>query len=298
MDGGLKLMQPARLLVYSCLGVVLASTIAACRPAPETKSYQLHGQVLAVHPEKQQVTIRHEDIANYMPGMTMSFPVTRAELLAGREPGEMVTATLEVTDALGRLSAIQRTGIQPLPTDTNAAAIPGNLLEPGNEVPDAAFIDQDNRRRAMSEWRGSATLLTFIYTRCPLPNFCPLMDRHFAAIQQTIASDSSLTGKAKLLSISFDPDHDSPAVLLAHARRLKADPSVWTFLTGDRVTLDRFAAKFGVGLIRPADTTEITHNLRTMLIGPDGRLVRIYPGNEWSPSKVLDDLRATIKPPA
>ena len=292
------MLQPARLLVYLCLGVTLASTIAACRPAPETKSYQLHGQVLAVHPEKQQVTIRHQDIAGYMPGMTMSFPVTKAELLAGREPGEMVTATLEVTDALGRLSAIQRTGMQPLPTDTNAAAIPGNLLEIGNEVPDAAFIDQDNRRRAMSEWRGSATLLTFIYTRCPLPNYCPLMDRHFAAIQQTIASDSSLTGKAKLVSISFDPDHDSPAVLLAHARRLKADPEVWTFLTGDRVTLDRFAAKFGVGLIRPADTTEITHNLRTMLIGPDGRLVRIYPGNEWSPSKVLDDLRATVKPPA
>lgn len=291
-------MQPARLLVYLCLGVTLASTIAACRPAPETKSYQLHGQVLAVHPEKQQVTIRHQDIAGYMPGMTMSFPVTKAELLAGREPGEMVTATLEVTDALGRLSAIQRTGIELLPTDSNAAAIPGNLLEPGSQVPDAAFIDQDNRRRAMSEWRGSATLLTFIYTRCPLPNYCPLMDRHFAAIQQTIASDSSLTGKAKLVSISFDPDHDSPAVLLAHATRLKADPAVWTFLTGDRVTLDRFAAKFGVGLIRPADTTEITHNLRTMLIGPDGRLVRIYPGNEWSPSKVLDDLRATVKPPA
>ena len=296
MDGGLK--RPARLLRYSCLGVTLASTVMACRPAPETKLYQLQGQVLAVHPDKQQVTIRHEDIAGFMPGMTMSFPVTRPELLTGREPGEMVTATLEVTDALGRLSAIERTGMQPLPADSNAAAIPGNLLEPGSEVPDAAFIDQDNRRRAMSEWRGSATLLTFIYTRCPLPNFCPLMDRHFATLQRAITSDSALTGKAKLVSISFDPDHDSPAVLLAHARRLKADPSVWTFLTGDRVTLDRFAAKFGVGLIRPAETTEITHNLRTMLIGPDGRLVRIYPGNEWSPSKVLDDLRTTVKPPA
>jgi protein SCO1/2 len=296
MDGGLR--QPSRLLRYLCVGVTLASTFTACRPAPETRSFQLHGQVLAVHPDKQQVTIRHEDIAGYMPGMTMSFPVTKVELLTGREPGEMVTATLEVTDALGRLSAIERTGFQPLPTDSNAAAIPGNLLEPGSQVPDAAFIDQDNRRRALSEWRGTATLLTFIYTRCPLPNFCPLMDRHFATLQQAIASDTSLTGRAKLVSVSFDPDHDSPAVLLAHAKRLKADPAVWTFLTGDRVTLDRFAAKFGVGLIRPADTTEITHNLRTMLIGPDGRLVRIYSGNEWSPSKVLDDLRATVKPPA
>jgi protein SCO1/2 len=296
MDGGLR--RPVRLLRHLCLGVALAWMVTGCRPAPPTKSYQLRGQVLAVHPDKQQVTIRHEDIAGYMPGMTMSFPVTKAELLSGREPGEMVTATLEVTDALGRLSAIERTGFQPLPTDSNAASIPGNLLEPGDVVPDAALIDQDNRRRAISEWRGSATVVTFIYTRCPLPNFCPLMDRHFATLQQAIASDPALTGKAKLVSISFDPDHDSPAVLSAHAKRLRADPSVWTFLTGDRVTLDRFAAKFGVGLIRPSDTTEITHNLRTMLIGPDGRVVRIYSGSEWSPTKVLDDLRATLKPPA
>ena len=296
MDG--RLTRPARLQRLFFIGLALAALVTACRPAPETKSYQLHGQVLAVHPDKQQVTIRHEDIAGYMPGMTMSFPVTKPELLTGREPGEMVTATLEVTDALGRLSAIERTGMQPLPTDTNAAAIPGNLLEIGSEVPDAAFIDQDNRRRAFSEWRGSVTLLTFIYTRCPLPNFCPLMDRHFARLQNDITSDPALTGKARLVSISFDPEHDSPAVLLAHARRLKFDPSIWTFLTGDRVTLDRFAAKFGVGLIRPDGTTEITHNLRTVLIGPDGRIVRIYSGNEWSPAKVREDLRAAVKPPA
>ena len=296
MDG--RLTRPARLQRLFFIGLALAALVTACRPAPETKSYQLHGQVLAVHPDKQQVTIRHEDIAGYMPGMTMSFPVTKPELLTGREPGEMVTATLEVTDALGRLSAIERTGMQPLPTDTNAAAIPGNLLEIGSEVPDAAFIDQDNRRRAFSEWRGSVTLLTFIYTRCPLPNFCPLMDRHFARLQNDITSDPALTGKARLVSISFDPEHDSPAVLLAHARRLKFDPSIWTFLTGDRVTLDRFAAKFGVGLIRPDGTTEITHNLRTVLIGPDGRIVQIYSGNEWSPAKVREDLRAAVKPPA
>jgi len=296
MDG--RLTRPARLLRLLCIGLAIAASVTACHQAPETKSYQLHGQVLAVHPDKQQVTIRHEDIAGYMPGMTMSFPVTRPELLTGREPGEMVTATLEVTDALGRLSAIERTGMQPLPTDTNAAAIPGNLLEVGNEVPDAAFIDQDNRRRALSEWRGSVTLLTFIYTRCPLPNFCPLMDRHFARLQGDIASDPSLKGRARLVSISFDPEHDSPAVLLAHAKRLKFESSIWTFLTADRVTLDRFAAKFGVGLIRSDGTTEITHNLRTVLIGADGRIVQIYSGNEWSPSKVRDDFRAAVKPPA
>jgi protein SCO1/2 len=300
MDGRLTpAAWPLRLLVIVSVGgfAPIWST-AACRYSPETKSYQLRGQVLAVHPDKQQVTIRHEDIVGYMPGMTMTFPVAKPGLLTGRTPGEMVTATLAVTESLGTLTAIEHTGFQELPTDTNAAAIPGNMLEIGDAVPDAAFIDQSNRRRSFAEWRGNVTLLTFIYTRCPLPNYCPLMDRQFAAIQQTISSDEALREKARLVSVSFDPEHDSPAILKAHSARLKADPAIWTFLTGDRVTLDRFAARFGVGLIRPDGSTEITHNLRTTLIGEDGRIVRIYSGNEWSPRAALDDLRAAVKPPS
>ena len=296
MDG--RLRRPARLLCLICVLAVAALQAAACQRAPETKSYQLRGQVLAVHADKQQVTIRHEDIVGYMPGMTMSFPVSKRELLDGREPGELVTATLEVTDATGRLTAIERTGFEALPTNSNAAAIPGNLLAVGDAVPDTALLDQSNRRRSIAEWRGSVTLLTFIYTRCPLPNYCPLIDRHFATIQHAITADSVLRDKVRLVSVSFDPEQDSPAVLTAHAKRLKADPAIWTFLTGDRVTVDRFTARFGVGLIRPDGSLEITHNLRTILIGGDGRILRIYAGNEWSPSTAIEDLRTAVKPPA
>ena len=296
MDG--RLTRAARPLPWIVIAVTLLAPLSSCRYTPEARHYQLRGQVLSVQPDKQQVTIRHEDIVGYMPGMTMSFPVARPELLNGRTPGELVTATLEVSDATGRLTAIERTGFQELPADTNAAAMPGNLLEAGDTVPDAAFIDQDNRRRSFAEWRAGVTLLTFIYTRCPLPNYCPLMDRHFAAIQHSIENDGTLRGKARLVSVSFDPEHDSPAVLSAHATRLKANPAIWTFLTGDRVTVDRFAAKFGVGLIRPDGTPEITHNLRTALIGADGRVIRIYSGNEWSPTQAIEDLRAAVKPPA
>lgn len=296
MDG--RLTRPARPLPSIALAVTLIASLSSCRQTPDARQYQLRGQVLAVQPDKQQVTIRHEDIVGYMPGMTMNFLVARPELLNGRTPGELVTATLEVSDATGRLTAIERTGFQELPADTNAAAIPGNLLEAGDTVPDAAFIDQDNRRRSFAEWRGSVTLLTFIYTRCPLPSYCPLMDRHFAAIQQAIENDPAMRGKARLVSVSFDPQHDSPAVLTAHATRLNANPAIWTFLTGDRVTVDRFAANFGVGLIRPDGTPEITHNLRTTLIGADGRVIRIYSGNEWSPAQAIQDLRSAVKPPA
>ena len=137
-------------------------------------------------------------------------------------------------------------------------------------------------------------LLTFIYTRCPLPNFCPLMDRHFAKLQQAVAADAALRARVKLVSVSFDPEHDTPAVLAAHAERLKADP-------GDLDVPDRRSGD-GRSICRPhgrrrdaaGRRPEITHNLRTVLIGADGKIVRIYSGNEWTPSKVLDDLRAAV----
>jgi protein SCO1/2 len=137
-----------------------------------------------------------------------------------------------------------------------------------------------------------ATLVTFIYTRCPLPDFCPLMDSHFARLQQAILADPALRAKVRLVSISFDPDHDTPAVLKQHAATLKADPAIWTFLTGDRATVDRFAARLGVAVMRPDGETSITHNLRTTLVGSDGRIAHIYSGSAWETAAVLTDLRS------
>jgi len=271
---------------------------AACGRAEPPRRYPLRGQVLAVHPDKQQLTVRHEDIPGFMPGMTMSFEVGRPQLMQDRQPGELISATLEVVDYTGRLVEIQRTGTAPLPDNANEVALATELLAPGDPVPDTAFIDQDDRRRSLAEWRGSHTLVTFIYTRCPLPTVCPLMDQNFATIQRAVAEDAALRGRVTLLSVSFDPDHDTPEVLRAHAARRKADLSVWTFLTGDRATIDRFAGRFGVGVIRPSDTAgEITHNLRTAHLDPDLRVVKLYSGSEWTPGAVLADLRAAIQRP-
>jgi protein SCO1/2 len=123
------------------------------------------------------------------------------------------------------------------------------------------------------------------------------MDQNFATIQRAAAEDPVLRGRIRLVSISFDPDYDTPAVLSAHAARLKADPAVWTFLTGDRVTVDRFAGKLGVGVIRSPNEAEIAHNLRTVLIGADGRIAKIYSGSDWTPSQALADLRAALQAP-
>lgn len=279
-------------------GLALAAvTLGACgRPPAEVKRYELTGQVLAVHASSQELTIKHEDIPGYMPGMTMNFPVIASSLMVGREPGELITATLEVDGLVGKLVAITHTGSAPLPSSTNEVAMAGGILEVGDPMPDAALIDQTDRRRSLSEWKGTPVLVTFIYTRCPLPNYCPLMDRHFASLQRSVAADPALAGKLRWISISFDPEYDTPAVLTAHAKTVGADTSTWTFLTGDRKTIDRLAAKFGVGVIRgPAGETEITHNLRTGLFAADGTLIKMYPGSEWSPATVLTDLRAHLR---
>ena len=276
-------------------GAALA-LLASCTGAPKraVKQYELTGQVLAVYEARQELAIKHDDIEGYMPGMTMSFPVATKSLMVGRAPGELIKATLEVDGLVGRIVTITHVGNAPLP-DTNTAAMTEGILAVGDQVPDAALIDQQDRRRSLSEWIGTPTIITFIYTRCPLPNFCPAMNRHFAAIQKGLAADPALTGRVKLISISFDPEYDTPAVLAGFAAKHDSDPAVWTWLTGDRVTTDRLAARFGVGLIREKDTpTEVIHNLRTTLVDGAGRVVKIYSGSDWTPAAVLSDVRGVL----
>ena len=276
--------------------------LAGCsKPATTAavKRYPLSGQILVVNSARQSLSIKHHDIVGFMPAMTMTFEVARPDLMNGREPGELILGTLEVDDVSGKLVEITRTGMAPLPERGTGSSMAASMLDLGDTVPDAALIDQNDKRRAFTEWRGTPTLVTFIYTRCPLPNFCPLMDKNFAAIQRQVAADPALKGKIRLVSVSFDPDNDTPVVMKAHAATLGADPAVWTFLTADRITIDRFAARFGVSVAREGTAPgEITHNLRTTLVGADGKILRIYNGSEWTIPVVLADLHAAAAAPA
>src|SRR5262245_42384966 len=184
-----------------------------------------------------------------MPAMTMPYIVKDAQLLSGREPGDLVTATLVVSEGSAWLSAITKTGSAPIPEDapTKIPAAAGvHVLQPGDAVPDTPLTDQDAATIALNQWKGSAVVLTFIYVQCPLPEFCPLMDRRFAEIQMLVAGDPALRGRVRLLSVSFDPERDRPAQLKAQAQKMKADPAVWRFATAPADTVDRFAATFGV----------------------------------------------------
>jgi protein SCO1 len=282
--------MPARFV--SCLAAILV--VSACTRSDE-RTFTLQGQVLSLEPARKTLTIKHEEIKGFMPAMTMPYEVRDAKLLDGLKGGDLINATLVVISNGAYLSTIKKVGEAPLekpPAEApNPSASSGfELLKPGDAVPDAAFVDQDNRKRRFSDFKGSPVVMTFIYTKCPLPTFCPLMDRHFAALQTSLQSTAGL-GPVRLLTVSFDPVTDTPAVLKAHAKQLNAELVRWTFLTGDRDEIDRFAARFGVSISRAMnDARDITHNLRTAIVDGDGRIVKVYTGNDWSPKQVLADL--------
>ena len=270
--------------------------IAACARTPPAKEYQLHGQILDIKPGTNEVLVKHGDIPGFMPAMTMPYTVGDAKLLAGKQPGDLIDATLVVGETEAHLSQITKTGHAPVVDASGPAITASEMLKVGDPVPDTKLIDEDNAARPLSSLKGHRVALTFIYTRCPQPDFCPLMDRNFAAVQNEVGKTPGL-GDVRLVSVTFDPDYDTPAVLKAHARTLQADPAVWHFVTAGKDDILGFAAKFGVTAV-PSDEspTVITHNLSTAVIDADGRLVKIHPGNGWAPAELLADLTAAPAP--
>jgi protein SCO1 len=261
--------------------------IGGCRRGAE---YELRGQVLAVDPVRQELTIKHGDIRGFMPGMTMPFKVKSARLLEGRTPGDLVTATLVVEAGSAYLSAVTTTGHAPLAEPPPQRRV--DILEPGALVPDVKLVDSSGAARSLSDWRGRVVAVTFIYTRCPLPDFCPRMDQHFAAVQREVLKDAKLRDRMALLSVSVDPQFDTPEVLAAHARRAGAEAQVWTFATGDADAVTQLAGRFGVSVFREgADPGGLTHNLRTAIIKPDGTLATVLGGSDWTPAALIDAAR-------
>ena len=273
------------MLRVGCVLVLMVVSVACSRE----RRYELEGQVLAVDPAKGELTVRHKDIKGFMPGMTMPFKVVDKAVLSERKPGDLIRATLVVSDNLGRLDNVVRTGEAALPPDA-VEGVP-TILVVGAAVPDATLIDQDGRSRRVSEWRGKTIAVTFVYTRCPLPDFCPLMDKHFAAVQRAVLDDAGLRSRVQLVSVSFDPDHDTPEVLRAHATRVGANPAVWTWLTGTREALEPFTKAFGISVLR--NDREIVHNLRTVVIGRDGRVTHVFNGSSWQAEELLTAIRAS-----
>ena len=292
-------MRVARTVLFAAL----AGVLHACSTAPPAaRQYELEGQILAIRPEDREVLIKHGDIKGFMPGMTMPFKVRYGQLLEGKQAGDLIKATLAVANTEAWLETLDKTGSAPL---GDAAEMPAASFvapaAPGDPAPDATLTNENGDPITIAslvrgEHSGGApgpVAVTFIYIRCPLPQFCPMLDRRFAEVQRAILADAELATRARLLSVSFDPDADTVPRLKAHAARLDADPAIWQFATAPRDTVDRLAARFGVNVMREADGS-ITHNMRTTVIGADGRVVSVHEGGDWTPQQIVDAMRRSI----
>jgi len=274
---------------HAVVALALLAGMAACRAAPQQREYDLRGQILDVDQRRATALIRHQDIPGFMPAMTMPFRVKDVHLLDGFSRGDLVRARLVVTDTDAWLSRLQRVGHADAPAGTSAPPPVYPLLAPGDEVPEITLTAAGGGTFTLSSLRGRVVGLTFIYTRCPLPQFCPLMDRQFADLQRRLRADAGARERTALLSISFDPEYDTPAVLAAHARQVGADEETWRFATAPREVIDPFARQFGMVVMREGGSA-ITHNLRTAVIDARGRLVRVVGGGDWTPADLAGEM--------
>jgi protein SCO1/2 len=279
------------------LGVALLA--GACSGTSDRHEYTLQGQIISIAPDHKDATIKHEDIKGFMSAMTMPYKVRDAKEYESLVPGDLINATLVVVSNDAYLKDVKKVGNAPLEKPPAEAAMPPassgfELLKLGQPVPSGTFVNQDGKPTSLEAFRGSAVLVTFTYTTCPMPTFCPLMDRNFVTIQNKLKAERNELN-VRLLTVSFDPTIDTPAVLKKHAEKLGADPRLWSFLTGDRDAIDQWASRFGVSVSRAMnDPRDITHNLRTAIIDRQGNLVHIYTGNEWTPEQALADVRVMV----
>ena len=279
-------------IVAIASGVALCLAMGACRygkqPAPQR--YELKGKVIAVDRLRKELTVDGEAIPGFMDAMTMPYSIKDAKLLDGLSVGDEITAQVLVLGQSTWLEdvAVTKKGAQSDPITA------GQFHQPviGEAVPNFELINQNGKRIHLDQYRGKTLLLTFIYTRCPLPDFCPLMSRNFAAIEQQLATNQAEYSRTHLLSISFDVDHDTPAALRAYAgKNVPGGKPVfahWEFAVTPRAKTKEIATYFG--LFFEEQDGQIVHSLSTAVIGPDGKLLRWYHGNGWTPEQILQDL--------
>ena len=282
-------MQNLRIPIAAFMIVLVTSTLSSCggKPEPEHR-YQLKGKVVEIDRKDKLVTVSHDDIPGYMVGMTMPFKLKDERLLKDMEEGDRIQATLVIAGLRSWLEEVVVTRETADPSDLSKSST-WTEPKPGEEVPNFKLVNQAGKHISFRDYQGSAVLVTFIYTRCPLPDYCPLMTENFSQILAALKSEPEKYTKSHLLSITLDPEWDSPKVLSEYAAANSADLDRWDFATGSKDAIKKVATYFGLQYWTEND--QVIHSLRTAIIGTDGRLVKLYRGNEWKPDEMLKELR-------
>ncbi|MGB7767367.1 MAG: copper-binding protein [Verrucomicrobiia bacterium] len=254
-------------------------------------SYPARGVVEQIASDRRQVTIHHQDIPGYMMEMTMDFPVKDTNELNGVSIGDQITFTLAVgqtNDWVENIHRVGRTG-QIMSGSMPMAGGMVSKLKPGDRLPDGELVIEDGRQIRFSDFQGKAVAFTFFFTRCPLPDYCPRMNRNFEQARALLLARPGAPANWQFLSISFDPEFDTPQVLSGYAgvyRGTNADH--WLFADATTNTLARLAPRLGLMVVRQGDN--LSHNLRTVVLDPQGRIYRQFNGNQWTAQQLADAL--------
>jgi protein SCO1 len=300
-------------MVYLLRAVALIWVVfvVSCHKPPETNSaiptksqstnqqiFEGKGIVQQVRAAQKEVVIKHEAIPNYMPAMTMPFEVKDTNELSGLKPGLPVSFRLNVTDTEGWIDQVRSLG-----PATNTSAGTGavrqasgvhvvrdvQLLALGDPLPEYHLTNQFGQPLSTTQFKGQALAITFLFTRCPFPTFCPRMANQFAEAQQKLLANASRPTNWHLLTISFDPEFDTPAVLKAYAQNHQYDPKHWSFATGELTDITAIGDQFGLMFLKD-NAGSITHNLRTVVIDANGRVRKVFEGSNWTSDELVSEL--------
>jgi protein SCO1/2 len=256
------------------------------------KQYAVKGIIVGTDPARGEVTVDSEPIPGFMDAMTMPYKMKDANVLQDLHPGDHMTGVLLVGDDNTVLDQIVITA-QAQPDYKPQAQY--HVPAVGDAVPDFHLVNQSGHEIGFRQFRGKALLVTFIYTRCPLSDYCPRMSRNFAAIDKSLQADPAIYKKTHLLSISFDPAYDSPTVLRSYGEAYTGNYTKekfghWDFAAPSKADLPKLLQFFDVGAT-PGENHTITHSLSTVVIAPDGTIAQWYPTNDWKPEDVLNELK-------
>ena len=277
------------LLLFTALMLQLAS---ATDSTASRQTYEVLGTLKEFNAAKHEATIAHEEIPGFMSAMTMSFEVPDAAEFPSLRAGDQLAFRLCVQGDHAWIDQVRPTGTRTTLTATPQQSV--RELKVGEKVPDMEWTDQRSQKTRLRDLRGCALAITFIYSRCPLPTYCPLMNRNFATAR-TLLKQLGAQDNWRMISLSLDAKHDTPAVLEAYAKSHQAGELHWSFATADEPDLRRLGDAVGLEFQRIG--AQINHNLRTVVIDVNGRISHIFRGNSWTPQELAAELRRAMQQP-
>lgn len=281
--------------------------LASCAPRDGATRYPLSGKIESLDILDRELRIAHDEIPGYMPAMTMPFKMPQDTRFLARfrgmpierlRRGDVVTATLVVTADRSWVEGVRVVRYEPPP---EMPIRPPKESKVGAPVVDIALVDQDAKPFHLSDYKGKILAMTFIYTRCPLPEFCPRLMKSFQELEKAMEADPALRDRARLLSVSFDTEFDTPEVLNAFGSAFVTDRGKgpfarWRLATGTAESIDRLARFLGLVFYKEDGT--FAHSMVTVVIGPDGTLVREISGSDWEVAEALEGMREAAGGPA